>query len=104
MPAPIAHTEHELESRVSDGIHVRLLWDAVDGRVSVAVSDRRTGDAFRVDVGPRDRALDVFHHPYAYAAWRGVHTASAIAASVGGRDQAHGEGEERHARDAVERA
>ena len=57
----------ELDSRFSDGIDVRLLWDSEDGRVLVAVSDTKTGDAFELNVSDRARALEVFHHPYAYA-------------------------------------
>jgi hypothetical protein len=57
----------ELDGRISDGIHVRLLWDASDDRVLVAVNDTKTGDAFELPVRDGDRALDVFHHPYAYA-------------------------------------
>jgi hypothetical protein len=60
----------ELDSRMSDGICVRLLWHSVDGRVSVAVQDIKTGETFVVPVGDDDRPLDVFHHPYAYAARR----------------------------------
>jgi hypothetical protein len=62
----------ELHHRSSDGIDVRLLWSEHDGRVAVAVSDARTGEAFTVDVRPGDRAMDVFHHPFSYAAWRGA--------------------------------
>jgi hypothetical protein len=58
----------ELDSRVSDGIHVRLLWHACDGQVSVTVDDAKTGAAFEILVPEGARALDVFHHPYAYAA------------------------------------
>ena len=36
------------------------------GDLVVAVDDIRTGESFTVDA-PRDRALDVFNHPYAYA-------------------------------------
>jgi hypothetical protein len=57
----------ELDSRTSDGMQVRLLWRPLDNNVSVAVNDARTGEAFQVDVRPGQRALDVFHHPYAYA-------------------------------------
>ena len=57
----------ELDSRTSDGIHVRLLWHPTDGHVSVAVHDSKTGDTFEVPVGARDRARDVYQHPYAYA-------------------------------------
>jgi hypothetical protein len=58
----------ELDYRANDGIDVRLLWRSSDNRLLVAVSDSKSGDAFTVDVGPHDRPLDVFHHPYAYAA------------------------------------
>jgi hypothetical protein len=70
-PTPIqARTEEtmrELDSRTSDGIHVRLLWHPPDGHVSVAVHDTKTGEQFDLPVGDGDRAVDVFHHPYAYA-------------------------------------
>jgi len=58
----------ELHSRISDGLHVRLLWCESDGRVFVAVNDSKTGDAFSTEVRERGRALDAFHHPFAYAA------------------------------------
>lgn len=57
----------ELDSRVSDGIHVRLMWHPTDGHLSVAVDDIKTGDAFELPVGAGDRARDVYLHPYAYA-------------------------------------
>jgi hypothetical protein len=62
--------KRELDSRVSDGIHVRLVWFRRGNRVAVEVDDAKTGDAFTVHVGAQERALDVFHHPYAYAALR----------------------------------
>jgi len=60
-------TLRELDHRVSDGIDVRLLWRPEDDRALVAVSDARTGESFTIEVGADQRALDVFHHPYAYA-------------------------------------
>jgi hypothetical protein len=72
-----SHLTRELDSRSSDGIDVRMLWNERTGRVTVAVADAKTGDAFTVEVRDGERALDVFHHPYAYAAWRGVETAAA---------------------------
>jgi hypothetical protein len=57
----------ELAARESDGIHVRLLWHPVENALSVSVEDARAGDRFRVAVA-RDRALDAFYHPFAYAA------------------------------------
>jgi hypothetical protein len=59
-------TATELDHRVSDGIHVSLLWSPEEDRVFVLVADTRTGEDFTVEVADRSRALDVFHHPYAY--------------------------------------
>ena len=70
MSTPTTSLTRELDHRVSDGIEVRLLWRRHDDRLLVAVSDARTGDAFSVEVRDTERALDVFHHPYAYAATR----------------------------------
>ena len=85
MTAPTPHLTRELDRRVSDGIEVSLLWGQADGRVLVAVSDARTGDAFAVEVRDGERAMDVFHHPYAYAAWHGVATGSAPTQSPASR-------------------
>ena len=71
MNAHLLHTMRELHSRINDGIHVRLLWRKDDERVVVAVDDAKT-DSFVLDVHPGERAMDVFEHPYAYAAWHRV--------------------------------
>jgi hypothetical protein len=62
----IAAAPRELDGRISDGVHVQLLWHPHDGRVSVTVNDTKTAEAFELEVRDRRRALDVFHHPYAY--------------------------------------
>jgi hypothetical protein len=59
--------EKELAQRVSDGIVVTLLWHSETDRLTVTVRDGRTGEAFDLPT-PGVTALDVFHHPYAYAA------------------------------------
>jgi hypothetical protein len=61
------HTLRELDQRVSDGIDVRLLWRPQDDVAIVSVLDARTGESFDIEVREGQRALDVFHHPYAYA-------------------------------------
>lgn len=61
----------ELAYRESDGIEVSLLWNPADNSVSVFVSDARTGDSFELTVGT-ENPLEVFNHPYAYAASRGI--------------------------------
>jgi hypothetical protein len=63
-------TPRELAHRRNDGLDIRLLWDSTTDRVSVALHDSKTGDGFVVEVGRGERALDVFHHPFAYAAFR----------------------------------
>ena len=60
---------HELAHRTSDGIEVTLLWCACHDTVAVQVADH--GNLFEVVVA-RDRALDAFYHPYAYAAQQGL--------------------------------
>jgi hypothetical protein len=74
MKVTIPTTMRELHSRVSDGIHVRLLWAERDGRLAVTVTDIRTAEAFCIELRDGENALEVFHHPYAYAAWHGIDT------------------------------
>lgn len=66
----ITTTHRELAHRRTDGLDVRLLWEPETDRVSVALMDARTGDGFEVPVAAGERPLDVFHHPFAYAAVR----------------------------------
>ena len=61
----------ELAHRAGDGVAVALLWSCDDHRLRVAVADARTGEAFELGAHP-ENALDVFYHPYAYAAFQGV--------------------------------
>jgi len=68
----------ELHSRVNDGLHVRLLWGEDDGHLAVSVSDIRTGRDFLLEVREGEDAMEVFHHPYAYAAWHGVDTGTLV--------------------------
>ena len=63
-------TIRELAHRRNDGLDIQLLWDSATDRVSVALHDAKTGEGFEVEVGPGERAMDVFHHPFAYAAFR----------------------------------
>ena len=69
-PSTTSASTRELDSRASDGIRVRLLWHPDDGHVSVTVEETKSGVMFDLPVGDGERALDVFHHPYAYAAMR----------------------------------
>jgi hypothetical protein len=63
-------TVHELAYRAHDGIYVTMFWDERTNQVTVAVTDAKTDEAFDLQVGPGERAMDVFHHPYAYHALR----------------------------------
>jgi len=62
----------ELAHRATDGVEVALLWYPSNDVVSVQVVDAKAGEAFELVLGEGDRPLDVFHHPYAYAALRGL--------------------------------
>jgi hypothetical protein len=61
--------ERELAYRETNGTEVSLLWDPTDDRLTVTVTNWRTGDSFDVEAR-RDNALEVFHHPYVHAAER----------------------------------
>jgi hypothetical protein len=74
MTAEVLTSIRELDTRVNDGLQVRLLWCEHDGQLWVAVLDTRTGETFKVQVQAGEQPLDVFHHPYAYAAHHGVST------------------------------
>ncbi|HEU4946987.1 MAG TPA: hypothetical protein VFT31_07520 [Kribbella sp.] len=69
----------ELHSRTSAGIQVNLWWAPADGRTWVTVLDVRTDAGFVLPVLAGEQARDVFDHPYAYAARRGVPTTARAA-------------------------
>jgi hypothetical protein len=60
-------TPRELAIRESDGLRVLLLWHPREDAVTVSVEDARVGCSFELAVA-RERALDAFYHPFAYAA------------------------------------
>jgi hypothetical protein len=64
--APTGNLE-ELDYRESNGIAVLLLWERHQNRLSVVVEDTELGETFTIAARP-DNALDVFQHPFAYAA------------------------------------
>lgn len=68
----------ELARRSNGEAQVSLLWREGDDRLFVEVVDGRQGEAFRLEVRDGERPLDVFHHPYAYAAWHGVEPRSVV--------------------------
>ncbi len=65
-----ASDRSELDHRHSNGVDVTLAWSPATGAVFVTVLDD-TGDGFELVVDPGE-ALDAFHHPYSYAAFRGL--------------------------------
>jgi hypothetical protein len=65
-PAPAFR---ELAHRVNGGVEVTLFWDVRENRLAVTVSDPRSGESFVLDT-ELSRALDVFYHPYAHAAFQ----------------------------------
>jgi hypothetical protein len=61
----------ELAHRADHGVEVVLVWHQTTGELTVAVSDARSGAYFELAAAP-EQALDVFNHPYAHAAFRGL--------------------------------
>ena len=61
----------ELATREGDGLEISLLWSRTADRVKVTVSDSRLDDEFELHVAGAE-ALAAFHHPFAYAAGRGI--------------------------------
>jgi hypothetical protein len=71
----------ELDQRSHDGIDVLLLWRERDDRAVVTVADAKTGERFSIEVPDGERALRVFQHPFAYAAWHRIDTRPADSCS-----------------------
>jgi hypothetical protein len=71
--------EKELAHRENDGIAVTLLWHSGTNRLSVSVYDWRNGEWFELEAKPGN-AIDVFEHPYAYAASLRSSSRDAVAA------------------------
>jgi hypothetical protein len=64
-------TIEELDHRENDGIAVSLLWNRRTNTLAVRVLDSAADEEFELACAP-DEALEVFHHPYAYAATRPI--------------------------------
>jgi hypothetical protein len=59
------------------GLRIRSRASACSGARTTTCrrrGDAKTGDSFVLDLRPGERAMDVFEHPYAYAAWHRVPT------------------------------
>jgi hypothetical protein len=59
--------EGECDDRRSEDLEVALYWARQSGRLWVKVTNRQSGHTARIDATAAN-ALDVFRHPYAYAA------------------------------------
>jgi hypothetical protein len=62
----------ELISREGNGITVRLLWSRATNLVTIAVDDLASDDYFELVPDEGEPALEVFNHPFAHAAARGI--------------------------------
>jgi len=69
---PDAAWPTELAARESNGLRVRLFWWRPTDYVTVTVDDSTNGESFELVVEQHEQALDVFHHPYAHAAAKGI--------------------------------
>ena len=69
---PIKRPLRELAHRANDGLEVTLFWRPTTGELKVCVCDLKAGAYFEIRPAP-DQALEVFYHPYSYAAQSDVH-------------------------------
>jgi hypothetical protein len=74
------HPDRVLAHRANGGLEVILFWQRLTDELTVTVSDERSGAYFELAAAP-DQALDVFNHPYAHAAFRGLPYAEEALAS-----------------------
>lgn len=70
------HTPKELASRHSGTVEISLLWSKRTHRAAVTVEDAATGDVIELPLDAADDPLDVYNHPYVYAAARGLLSAA----------------------------
>jgi hypothetical protein len=75
MSESLSHLPRELHRHTSAGPS----WPPADGRTWVTVRDARTDATLVRPVPAGERARDVFAHPSAYAARRGVPTTAQAA-------------------------
>jgi hypothetical protein len=80
MAGSARNPDRELAYRANDGVEVVLFWHQNTEELTVAVSDAASGAYFELAAAP-DQALDVFNHPYAHAAFRGLPYAEEALAS-----------------------
>ncbi len=66
------HTPKELALRRSGTCEVALFWSRRTHRAAVKLVDEATGFTLELPLADGDDPLDVFDHPYAYAATRGL--------------------------------
>ena len=71
MAGKATNLYRELAYRAAQGVEVVLFWQEITDELAVAVSDARSGAYFELAAAPHE-ALDVFNHPYAHAAFRGL--------------------------------
>ncbi len=74
------HNRRELDHRHANGIDVTLSWAPDGDALFVTVLDE-AGEDYELVVEAHE-ALDAFHHPYAYAAFRGLDLAQTSRAAT----------------------
>jgi hypothetical protein len=62
----------ELAVREQHGVQVTLFWTREINVLALEVVDNRNDESFEFVLDPHEPPLDVFYHPYAYAAKRGI--------------------------------
>jgi hypothetical protein len=71
MPVTTNTSRRELAFRSNEGLEVTLFWSEPGDELTVTVFDSRSDELVELPAAP-ENALDVFEHPFAYAAFLGV--------------------------------
>ena len=82
MPVEGLTSMRELDYRFAHGLQIQLWWDSETGCVWVSARDARTANQFLIEVRDRDRPLEVFRNPFAYAP---SHQLAAVLAGPGNK-------------------
>jgi hypothetical protein len=64
------HTARELDSRRSGTTEVALVWSKRRHCAAVTITDDATGEIVELVARPGDDPLELYEHPWAYAARR----------------------------------
>ena len=74
----VTRHREEIDSRFDGGVEVKMFLVKGSDQIVVEVNDHQEGGTFELEVD-REKAADVYHHPFAYAGTGYLATRAAVA-------------------------